>query len=67
MPKGPQTFKGRDLTRAIKATLAAGVSVMRAEIEPRIGKIIVVLADPKNQVEQTATAGGNPWDEVLKP
>ena len=66
MPKGPQTFKGRDLTRAIRATLAAGVSVMRAEIEPRTGKIIVVLADPKNQVEQIA-AGGNPWDEVLKP
>jgi hypothetical protein len=47
MPKGPQTFKGRDLTRAIKATLAAGVSVARAEIEPRTGKIVVVFGDPK--------------------
>ena len=66
MPKGPQTFKGRDLTRAIKATIAAGVSVARAEIEPRTGKIVVVFGDPKNQVEQI-TAGGNPCDEVLKP
>jgi hypothetical protein len=65
MPKGPQTFKGRDLTRAIKSTLAAGVSVVRAEIEPRTGKIIVVLADPKHQAEHTPN--GNPWDEVLKP
>ena len=66
MPKGPQTFKGRDLTRAIKATLAAGASVVRAEIEPRTGKIVVVLADPKIQAQQIAVSG-NPWDEVLKP
>jgi len=64
MPKGPQAFKGRDLTRAIKATIAAGVSVARAEIEPRTGKIVVVFGDPKTN--GGAVSNGNPWDEVLK-
>lgn len=33
MARGPSTFKQRDLTRAIKAAVAAGLEVERAWIE----------------------------------
>jgi hypothetical protein len=42
MSKGRQTFRRSELTRAIKAALAAGVDVARAEIEPS-GKIVIVI------------------------
>ncbi len=40
--RGPCTFRKRDLTVAIKAVVAAGCEVVRAEIEPTTGKIIIV-------------------------
>ena len=43
MPKARQLFRRTDLTRAIKGAVAAGVEVMRAEIEPNTGKIVIVF------------------------
>jgi hypothetical protein len=42
MPRGPQIFRKSDVTRAIKATKAAGEDVARVEIRPD-GRIIVIM------------------------
>jgi hypothetical protein len=60
MSRGPLTFRQTDLTRAVKAVRAAGVEVMRIEID-RAGKIIVVAGKP-NEAETTT----NSWDEIIK-
>ena len=44
MSRGPQSFKQRDVTAAIKAVVKAGVKDWRIEIVE--GKIIVVAAKP---------------------
>jgi hypothetical protein len=43
MARGACTFKQNDVTRALRATLAAGVAVLRVEID-KFGKIVVVTA-----------------------
>ena len=45
MSRGPQTFRQRDLTRAVKAVVAAGVDVLRVEVD-KAGRIIVVTGKP---------------------
>ena len=45
MPRGPSAFKQRDVVRALKATRAAGIEVVRLEIA-KDGKIIVVVGKP---------------------
>jgi hypothetical protein len=42
MPRGSQIFRQSDVTRAIKATKAAGENVERVEIGPD-GRIIVIV------------------------
>lgn len=41
MARGACTFKQQDVTRALRAALAAGLAVLRVEID-KFGKIIVV-------------------------
>jgi hypothetical protein len=45
LSRGPLTFKQRDLTRAIKASEAAGKTVERAWIE-RDGRIVLGFTRP---------------------
>jgi hypothetical protein len=45
MPRGACTFKQQDVTRALKATRAAGVEVQRVEID-KDGKIVLVTGKP---------------------
>jgi len=64
MSRGQQTFKQRDLTKAIKATVKAGITVERVEID-KDGKIIIVFT----KVEDAAIGkkpGKNEWDGVLQ-
>ena len=62
MSRGPCTFRKRDLITAIKAVVAAGCEVVRAEIEPASGKIVVVAG----KLGEGGNGGiSNPWDEVL--
>jgi hypothetical protein len=42
MSRVPQTFRQRDVTRAVKAVVAAGVGVQRVEVDK--GREIVVIA-----------------------
>jgi hypothetical protein len=44
MARGRCTFRQTDLTRAIKAAVAAGFPKARAEIEPS-GKIVIVFGE----------------------
>ena len=58
----PSLFKERDVTRATKAVLAAGLDIARVEIA-KDGAIIVVPGKP----DHAAGAGGeeaNEWDNV---
>ena len=62
MTRGPLTFRQQDVTRAIKAVIAAGIKVARVEIG-KDGRIVVVSGQP------TETAGAdkalpNEWDDV---
>jgi hypothetical protein len=41
MSRGQQTFKQRDVTKALKATVKAGIAVGRVEIDKN-GKIVIV-------------------------
>jgi hypothetical protein len=61
MARAPSTFKQQDLTRALKAARAAGVSIARFEIEN--GKIVIVTGKPA--VTEDNATNTNPWDEVL--
>jgi hypothetical protein len=69
MPRGPSTFRQRDVTRALKATVAAGIEVSRVEIN-KDGKIVIVtckLAEPgsvNKGGDQWDTEEPNPWDGV---
>ena len=64
MSRGQQTFKQSDVTKALKATVKAGIAVERVEID-KDGKIVVVTVRP----EDTANGekpGKNEWDVVLQ-
>jgi hypothetical protein len=51
MARGPCTFRQGDVTRALKATVAAGIEVERIEID-KDGKIVVVVAaKPESESE----------------
>ena len=64
MSRGQQTFKQRDVTKALKAAVKAGIAIERFEIDKN-GKIIIVTANAKDAVN-----GDNPekneWDGVLQ-
>jgi hypothetical protein len=62
MTRGPCTFRQKDVTRALRATVAAGIEVRRIEID-KDGKIIVVAG----KLPESPRDGGdqrNEWDAV---
>jgi hypothetical protein len=64
MSRGQQTFKQRDVTKALKATVKAGLPVERVEID-RGGKIIIVTAKAEG-AENEDNQERNEWDEALQ-
>lgn len=60
MSKGRHSFRRADVTRAIKAVMAAGAEVDRAEIDPSTGKIVVIISKSGASPAQTA----NEWDNA---
>jgi hypothetical protein len=66
MGRGPCSFRQSDLTRAVKALVAAGVEVARVEIEP--GRISIVPKGTGGQDDQEQSAECeevNEWDGIL--
>ena len=59
MSRGPCTFKQRDITKAVKAVVAAGVQIERVEVD-KDGKIIIVTAT--QPMESAGSASRNEWD-----
>ena len=64
MSRGQQTFKQRDVTKAIKATVKAGITVERVEID-KDGKIIIVTAKAEDGAIGKKQEK-NEWDGVLQ-
>ena len=65
MSRGPQTFRQRDVCAAIKAARAAGCDVARVEVG-KDGRIIVILANSKEQRPGDRGCSGNEWDSILE-
>jgi hypothetical protein len=61
MSHGPSTFRQRDLMRALRAAVAAGIPVKRVDIEN--GKIAVVMGEPDEP--NAGNVEKNEWDEVF--
>jgi predicted aspartyl protease len=64
MSRGQPTFKQSDVTKALKATVKAGIAVARVEID-KSGKIVVVTATPLDAPSGQALEK-NEWNEVLQ-
>jgi hypothetical protein len=50
MSRGAHSFKQRDVTRAVKAVVAAGVAVARVEVD-KDGKIAIITGHAKSAAE----------------
>lgn len=64
MSRGQQTFKQRDVTKALKATVKAGIVVGRIEID-RNGKIAIVTGRPEDAANAERPEK-NEWDGILQ-
>jgi hypothetical protein len=61
MSRRPCVFRQRDVTKAVKAVVAAGVAVAKVEVD-KDGKIVVVVGEPSQN--PLSSTGGNEWDRV---
>jgi len=61
MTRRPSSFRQRDLTRAVKAVISAGLRVAGVKVNAQ-GDIEVVTAD--ETAHDSAAQGGNEWDRV---
>jgi hypothetical protein len=58
MARAPSIFRQRDVTRAVKATRAAGVDIARIEVAPD-GTIRIITSRETARAEEE-----NEWDRV---
>jgi hypothetical protein len=61
MSRRPSSFRQRDLTRAVKAVIAAGLHVAGVKVSAQ-GDIEVVTGEGKTQ--GPSTEGENEWDRI---
>jgi hypothetical protein len=62
MARAPSNFRQQDVTRAVKAVTAAGVHIVRIEID-RAGKIAIITAGVTDQPGERTE--GNEWDRCV--
>jgi hypothetical protein len=60
MPRSQCTFRQSDVTKAVRAVVAAGVGVARVEVD-RNGKIVVIAGAPAHD-DPDGGADRNEWD-----
>jgi hypothetical protein len=65
MSRGVQTFKQRDVTKALKGAEKAGFKVQRAEVR-RDGSILLDFDRPAAAPPASPDPAVNEWDEVGK-
>ena len=63
MTRRPASFRQRDLTRAVKAVIAAGLHVAGVKVSAR-GDIEVVTGDEPVQDSTRSRQERNEWDTV---
>jgi hypothetical protein len=63
MSRGPSTFRQRDLTRAVKAVVAAGLRVAGVKVSAQ-GDIEVVTGGEGAQDSTLPMQEGNEWDGI---
>jgi hypothetical protein len=63
MARSPSTFKKGDVTKAIKAVVAAGVAIARVEVGTD-GKIVVVTGSYSELPGKPDNRTENPWDTL---
>lgn len=61
MSRGPSIFRQRDVTRVLKAAVAAGMQVLKVEVD-KAGKIIVVTGKRVDAANEES--GVNEWDSI---
>ena len=62
MSRRPSAFRQSDLTRAVKAVIAAGLRVAGVKVSAQ-GDIEVVTGDERVQ-DYSTPPGGNEWDGI---
>jgi hypothetical protein len=63
MTRSSANFRKGDVRRAVEAIRSSGEVVLRVEIDPRTGKIVVVTAGKAGDTNNSTV---NEWDCVLR-
>jgi hypothetical protein len=63
MTRRPSAFRQRDLTRAVKAVIAAGLHVAGVKVSAQ-GEIEVVTGDERVRDSTRPLQEGNEWDRL---
>lgn len=58
MARRPSNFRQQDVTRAINAAIASGLSIARIEVDAKTAKITVIIGEHENKPE------ANYWDSA---
>ena len=64
MSRRPSAIRQRDVTRAVKAVVAAGLRIAGVKIDAEKGAIVIVTGDEQAQDSTLLMQEGNEWDRI---